>query len=217
MKRVLTIACLLVCSLGLSAQRYRVVDAEYFPKNEIYIQYGTPTVLELSNMLSGDIRQGQYVEGDYVGGSQNHKFSGVVGVGYNFNVTRGLYLGAYFGLGYADEELYLSGKGGEAFAKPVTLGKMSVISYVGEISAGYTYWSEGMMEISSALYLGVAYLDETMKLYTDDYYNPISYDKWKFSYHVTALKFRIGEAIGGFAELGFGYRGLVNIGLSIKI
>ena len=42
-------------------------------------------------------------------------------------------------------------------------------------------------------------------------------DRLHFSYHITAIKFRYGDMLGGFAELGFGYRGLVNLGLSIKI
>ena len=42
-------------------------------------------------------------------------------------------------------------------------------------------------------------------------------DRAEVSYHLTAIKVRYGETIGVFAELGFGFRGLVNVGLSIKI
>ncbi len=34
-----------------------------------------------------------------------------------------------------------------------------------------------------------------------------------FNFHVTALGFRVGKQFGGTAELGYGYRGIANVGL----
>lgn len=34
-----------------------------------------------------------------------------------------------------------------------------------------------------------------------------------FNFHITALGFRFGKKFGGTAELGYGYRGLTNVGL----
>lgn len=34
-----------------------------------------------------------------------------------------------------------------------------------------------------------------------------------FNFHVTALGFRVGKQFGGTAELGYGYRGMANVGL----
>jgi len=34
-----------------------------------------------------------------------------------------------------------------------------------------------------------------------------------FNFHVTALGFRVGKKFGGTAELGYGYRGIANVGL----
>jgi len=34
-----------------------------------------------------------------------------------------------------------------------------------------------------------------------------------FNFHITALGFRVGKQFGGIAELGYGYRGLANVGL----
>ena len=71
------------------------------------------------------------------------------------------------------------------------------------------------MECSGALYLGASWQDESMVDVARSGIEPN--DRLHFSYHITAIKFRYGDMLGGFAELGFGYRGLVNLGLSIKI
>ena len=73
------------------------------------------------------------------------------------------------------------------------------------------------MECSGALYLGVSYQDESIERSNEDYFIPEANDRLRFSYHITAIKFRYGETFGGLAELGFGCRGLVNVGLAIKI
>ena len=212
MKRILIVLSLLLCTLSLSAQKNRVRDAEYFPRSEIYVQYGAPTVIELSTILSKEINSETYS-----GDSDDHIFSGVAGLGYNFYITPRFSLGIYGGVGYASANMYLSRQGETYFEEPIKLCKSSVVSYVGELSGAYTYWQEGNMELSGALYLGFAFQDEYLDIYNDQYYIPTENDRWKFSYHLTAIKFRIGEEIGAFAELGFGYRGLVNVGLSIKI
>lgn len=214
MKRFLIILSFIICSFPLFAQMSRVRDAEYFPRNEIYVQYGTPTVIELSSTLGA-----KYNFNNISGDSENYKFSGVGGVGYNFYVSSKIAVGVYGGVGYASADLFIDRIGDDLLKEPVRLCRSEVVSYVGEVSGIYTYWREGAMELSGAVYVGVAYLDENIRLYIDDetYGKPFPNDRWKFAYHLTALKFRIGETVGGFAELGFGYRGLVNVGLSVKI
>jgi hypothetical protein len=36
------------------------------------------------------------------------------------------------------------------------------------------------------------------------------------SFHFTPLGLRFGKNIGGFCEIGYGYRGIVNAGLSVR-
>ena len=37
-----------------------------------------------------------------------------------------------------------------------------------------------------------------------------------FTFHVTALGFRVGKKLAAFAELGVGYKGIINGGLSYQ-
>lgn len=38
-----------------------------------------------------------------------------------------------------------------------------------------------------------------------------------FAWQVNVIGIRVGKAIAGFAEFGYGYKGIVNIGLSIQL
>ena len=71
----------LTASAVAGAQTGRVRDSEYFPRNEVYVQYGTPSVVELTTLLSSE-----YSSEGYDGDSRNHKFSGIAAVGYSFFV-----------------------------------------------------------------------------------------------------------------------------------
>lgn len=188
-------------------QRNRVRDADYFPRSEIYIQYGTPTILELVTMLKAP----SFFEQD----TRNHIFSGVGGLGYNFSIDDRFAVGIYAGASYSKADI--CDITDEKNVKPL-YGK-GVMSYVGQLYAGWTFYNEGPIQLSSGVYLGVAYWDEDYTIYEEkgsEKY-PHASDQFKVAYHLTACKFRYGDTFGFFAEVGFGFRGLVNAGLSIQL
>lgn len=126
-------------------------------------------------------------------------------------------VGLDFGYGYGSADMYITDSDAAPVTSPIFVCRSAINSYSAHVSASYTYWQQGPMECSGALYLGVSYQDESIERSNEDYFIPEANDRLRFSYHITAIKFRYGETFGGFAELGFGYRGLVNVGLSIKI
>ena len=212
MKHVLTAAAaLLLISSAAFAQKNMVRDVDYFPRSEIYLQYGTPSLMELTTILSPNFHD-EVTNGE----TRNHKFSGIAAIGYNFFVHPRVSIGLDFGYGYGSSDMYISdvdefGPAGE----PEFICRAVVMNYSCHLSGAFTYWQQGPMECSGALYLGVNYMDESVRDAVSDELEPN--DHLNFSFHITAVKFRYGDMVGGFAELGFGYRGLVNIGLSIKI
>ena len=110
--RLTAAAVLLVVSTAVSnAQMGRVRDSEYFPRNEVYVQYGTPSIIELTTILNSEYRS----EG-YDGDSRNHKFSGIAAVGYSFFVHPRVSVGLDFGYGYGSADMYIT----DSDAAPVT-------------------------------------------------------------------------------------------------
>ena len=214
MKRILTVLVFSIVALGASAQIDRVRDSEYYPRNEIYIQYGTPSVMELVTVLHKDyVSGGQQFEGD----SRNHKFSGVAGFGYNFSITPKFALGIYGGVSYSSADLYINHAEGVNLQQPVMICRSHIMNYSGQLAVSMIYWQRGAWECSGAAYVGLAYLHERVDMRENEYLIPEPDSRFKFAYHLTPVKFRYGDEIGVFAELGFGYRGLVNVGLSVKI
>lgn len=212
MKHIITAAAaLLLMSSAAFAQKNRVRDVDYFPRSEIYLQYGTPSLMELTTILSPNFHD-EVTNGE----TRNHKFSGIAAIGYNFFIHPRVSIGLDFGYGYGSSDMYISdvdefGPAGD----PQYMCKAVVMNYSCHLSGAFTYWQQGPMECSGALYLGVNYMDESVRDAVSDELEPN--DHLNFSFHITAVKFRYGDMVGGFAELGFGYRGLVNVGLSIKI
>lgn len=216
---LLTSVIVLLSSNPIFAQRFRhesELDALYFPRHEIYLQYGTPTVMELVTMLPAP--KGFNAE------TKNQVFTGTPGIGYNFSLNEDFSLGIFGGYSYSKANIYTDVP--EASSDILLYGK-GIHSYVGQLSANWVYFSEDALELSTGLYLGVAYWDEDVHFYasegilqdiiTEDFVFPHSSEQWRLSYHFTACKVRYGNTFGVFGELGFGYRGLVNAGISIKL
>ncbi len=187
-------------------------DSEYFPHHEVYIQYGAPSLVELTTTLTSKINAE-----NLAGESKNHVFTGIPAIGYNYFINRNLSIGADFGYGRAQAEIWISSLEGQPVQWETPLCTSMIDCYMFHLSASYIYWEGPSMEISGAVYLGVNYMDETVLTNHIDLLEIDPNDRLNFSYHLTAMKFRYGETVGGFVELGFGYRGLVNLGLSIKI
>lgn len=212
MKKFITLISLtilvIIISNPINARSDKAIDFDYFPRHEIYLQYGTPTILELTTMTGKTMiteKDGINIEGK----TSNYVFSGALAAGYSFMINDRISLGIDFNYSYASADIKI-----KDLPMPFTFTS-EVMSYTGMLSGHLTYYQEGALEISSGLYLGLNYKDEILSKSALNFYNES--DKCKFAYHLTALKVRYGETVGLLAELGFGFRGLVNIGLSIKL
>ena len=104
MKHIITAAAaILLISSSAYAQKNRVRDVDYFPRSEIYLQYGTPSIIELTTLLSPSFHD-ELTNGE----TRNHKFSGIAGIGYNFFVHPRVSIGLDFGYGYSSADMYMS-------------------------------------------------------------------------------------------------------------
>lgn len=211
MKRFLISAlCLLFVFPALSQNKE--LDGEIYIaylKNEIYLQYGTPSIVELANELGNDTYVSPQFTKKFKGAGAS--YTGIGAIGYNRYLTPYFYIGGYFGLSGADVK-----------AKDTETGKIvytnNVRSITGMVNFGWTYFRSGIWEISGGASVGIVHKDESIsKIDKNNQFVPQEDDRLASAYNLTVAKVRVGGGIvGGFAEFGFGYKGIANAGLSIR-
>ena len=195
MKHIITAAAaILLISSSAYAQKNRVRDVDYFPRSEIYLQYGTPSIIELTTLLSPSFHD-ELTNGE----TRNHKFSGIAGIGYNFFVHPRVSIGLDFGYGYSSADMYMSeesefGPAGEL----QYVCRATIMNYSGHLSGSFIYWQHGAMECSGSLYLGACWQDESMVDAVSDEIEPN--DRLHFSYHITATSPPSSSATGTWSE-----------------
>jgi hypothetical protein len=82
------------------------------------------------------------------------------------------------------------------------------------LGTDYHYISTKWFQMYSGLAVAYTFGNASYNGSNDDFENS------KYSYinfHVNALGFRLGKALAIFAELGFGYKGLLHTGLSLQL
>ena len=81
------------------------------------------------------------------------------------------------------------------------------------LDANYYYISSEMFQMYSGI--GVAYTTQSDK-YDGDQSGIEDGKSSYFNFQLNAVGFRYGSAFGVFAELGFGYKGIINAGISYQ-
>lgn len=193
----------------LTAQRYDEDVYIAYLKNEFYVQYGFPSIVELTNKLENDTYTSPQHTKKYKG--VDTRYSGIAAVGYNRYLNPYFCIGGYFGISEA------SIKAQDTQTQRIVFTN-DVRSYTGMVNLGWTYYRNGIWEVSCGVAAGVAYKDENQrKADNSSDLIPDEDDRLALAYNLTAMRVRIGGGIvGGFAELGFGYKGIFNAGVSIK-
>ena len=87
-----------------------------------------------------------------------------------------------------------------------------VISLMPKLVA--TYAHHGVFSAYSAIAVGVAYWNKSTS-YANGKNEKTT--NWRVGYQVSLIGVRLGKDVGGFLELGYGYEGLLRIGLSAKL
>ena len=186
-------------------------DDEYYidyNKHHISVQYGTANLVEIVNLFNvRPLNNGglQFTPG-------HHWFSGTLGIAYENYLKPKFSLGIYLGVATSGVDMMDSSR--------KTVFENFIVSYTAMLDAHYIYYREGITELSSGLYLGVTYSDANAINYNPAYngsFTPQDSGRALFTYHLTAIRARFGGNIGGFIELGLGYRGILQAGLSIRL
>ncbi len=202
-KLLLPLFILFVSPVFLQAQNdYSYID---YKKSEIYIQYGAPSILELTNKFENSVIEKKYYK------SESNNYTGVGGIGYKFFFSPYIAGEAYFGVSKADMDIIEK-------STDKTLYRSTVKSYSFLLGASWIYFREGMWEASCGASIGIVAKDEDLSFNLSQ--NTINHqveDKIAFGYNLTATRVRYGGGVlGGYLEVGFGYKGLVSAGINVR-
>lgn len=211
MKRTVTILILSLAAFTTTLWGQGYDDNTYisYLKNEVFVQYGSPSIVEMTSKLGNDTYNGPTITRRFKGTGSS--YTGTAAVGYNRYLNPYFCIGAYLGTGESQIK-----------AKDTESGKIVFSSKVRNITGmanfGWTYYRNGIWDLSCGVSAGIAQKDENISVYnSNDKSVPSEEDTIVFAYNFTVLKIRIGGGIiGGFAEFGFGYKGVANAGLSIR-
>jgi len=199
MKKLAILLVLMLSISGLNAQ-----FASY-DRNDIMVTYGFFSPDQFMNVESTMLDE-QFEDKRYV--RDNFSSMGNIFLSYrHINRAETLFLG--FSLGYSKNksEIYYVGQ----FA-----GDLERTFYTLAFEANYRYVNKGLIQVYSGAGIGVTYGQETLSA-TAFHPQESSGNLMRLAYQFNVVGVRIGKRIAGVAEFGYGYKGIVNLGLSVQL
>lgn len=207
MKTVIIAAiCLLTTNLAFT-QPIKPLPPD---RHEVYVSIGLVSaqdILEIGKVLFVTIGSG-VVAAIVTGGTvkledTNASGSGLYGVGYHYFLSKSFKLG--LSAQYARYEV------GRSFSNGLTANETD--TWVTLLVEPKGQWIDGrVVQLYSGIGLGASFYQSEGRssareeVFTDS--------RTFFSFQLTPIGMRIGRAVGAHLELGFGYKGLINLGLS---
>jgi len=138
--------------------------------------------------------------------SINEKGFGGFFIGYKFEVTRRLMLGGIIMYQKKAEDLLFADRSVNFKRQFYTLA----------VELDYRYVNKELVKLYSGIGLGYTVINESFSGDTTNFRLIDSNEPGYFNLHVNAIGVRVGKALAGFAEIGFGYKGLLNFGISYQ-
>lgn len=136
----------------------------------------------------------------------NEKSIGAINLGYNYSVSDRFTLGAAF----AYEQIKSDVNSGND-----DIGNMKSTFYTVALESAFHYMQRDRMNLYSGLGIGYSFGNMDFESTSSDE-DSFSDKANMVNFHITGIGIRFGGKFGGFAEAGFGYKGIVNAGISLQ-
>jgi len=127
-------------------------------------------------------------------------------ISYKHEVARNLMLGAAF--------TYQAANGGVERGD-TRIGEARKRRYTIAIESDYRYISKDIFKMYSGVGIGYTFGKEDVT-FTETGIDNRSENLGLFAFQITGIGVRVGKAFSGFAELGYGYRGMLSLGVSYQ-
>ena len=192
----------LIVTLQLSAQS---VEQNY-QHHDVMLSYGLFPIDQFlsveSAMLNKQFPEKRYVRDHYTG-------SGTVSLAYR-RITKNERLLWGFAMGFNQSRATLYNVGNEVG----TLARQFISIAV---DVEYRYINRGIVQLYSGAGVGYQIGTEKLTAPIDSGMSDASGEINRMAWQANVMGIRIGKSIGGFAEFGFGYKGIINLGLSLQL
>lgn len=201
MKKALFFISLILFVFPIYSQSYY----RSYDHHDISVSYGLfmPSQFWVvdSPILNDSFPAGLYVSDHYNG-------SGSVGITYRHMLrNENILWGISAGMSNASWEIYNIG---------MNEGSLERNYYTVAIDWQYRWRNQGVIQMYSGLDLGVTYCQETFTP-TESGAASTKSNFIQLGYQVNAIGARFGKKFGGYVEFGYGYKGIVNFGLSLQL
>ncbi len=202
MKTNVKTAVIVIAAFAAGAANVNAESAHESKKHEIRPFYGTGYTASDSDIFADTLTNG------LLGIAQRSETTtfGVAGLGYRYHIDR-FGLGVDLGYSTAKEELFKKSKDVE----PFETSKMK--RYFFMPTASYSWYRTHYIDFYGSASAGTIY--ETTRKDTAD---AKTESETIFAYQINPIGLRIGnETAGGFLELGYGQKGILSAGISIRL
>ena len=193
-------------------------------KHEVRVGYGTPSLVTLAEGVHGG-------EDGYSSRPVTN-YSGTVSFAYRYILSRRYSIG--FAIAYENEngnmQVFVNSSNNGAITANSGIFKRNVFTIAPEIMIHYPREKNSIISAYGYLGIGISYLNE-LDTYSPAYYithynngvnslgnsREILYNHTEISLQICPIGISVGGRIRGFVELGFGYKGIINSGLAVKL
>ncbi|KAA1244994.1 hypothetical protein [Aquimarina sp. RZ0] len=171
--------------------------------NELKIGYGIATTNDIINITSEAV-----IYTLTLGNSTflEKNSYGAVFISYKRAIANNLLLGVAFTYQNSD---------GDVITGRSKIGDFEEEYYTIALESDYHYISKDIFKMYSGLGIGYTIRNEDFRA-TDANFSNESMNSNHFNFQITGIGVRVGKALSGYAEAGFGYRGVLNLGVSYQ-
>lgn len=189
-------------SSGIYCQSY---DKSYL-HHDIMISYGLPAT-DLFQNVSSSMLDDRFPDRRYI--RDNYSGTGIICLTYRYvSENEMMFLGIDGTYNKTKGDIYNVGQ---------LEGELSRTFFTLAIEAQYRYQNMNNVQLYSGVGLGYAFGKETLTPTLESGglvgKGTVNHIAWQ----INAIGIRIGNTIAGFAEFGYGYKGIINIGVSMQL
>lgn len=197
---------IMIMALGLLISV--TVKAQNTGRHEIRVSYSEGTAFKKSDFVNGfaTALTIAFLGSNYE--QKSYKETGVFSLGYRNQLSERLKVGVDFGYSKAEQILTPKASNKENKGQISKKSSLFIAMPVAEYSYVKTEWLNFYGSAAAGINLNATTESENGKTAKDH--------KLGFAYQISPAALRVGKKLAGFAELGYGHKGIITAGVSYK-